>query len=85
MHNRTQELRSVAQPGRALRSGRRGRGFEPRHSDHEIQTACKKWFFCCVLILTQSLNVKNKKVAKNTTVELLLLFLMNIIKLLYQL
>ena len=25
--------RSVAQPGRVLRSGRRGRGFEPRHSD----------------------------------------------------
>ena len=31
-----QSLRSVAQPGRALRSGRRGRWFEPSHSDHRI-------------------------------------------------
>ncbi len=28
--------RSIAQPGRALRSGRRGRGFEPRYSDHTL-------------------------------------------------
>ena len=28
-------FRSVAQLGRALRSGRRGRGFESRHSDSE--------------------------------------------------
>ena len=31
-----QDLRSVAQPGRALRSGRRGRWFEPSHSDHKF-------------------------------------------------
>ena len=30
-------LRSVAQPGRALRSGRRGRWFEPSHSDHKFK------------------------------------------------
>ena len=29
--------RSVAQPGRALRSGRRGRRFESSHSDHFFQ------------------------------------------------
>ncbi len=29
--------RSVAQPGRALRSGRRGRRFESSHSDHSFQ------------------------------------------------
>ena|GEM_PF-4269887 len=28
--------RSVAQPGRVLRSGRRGRWFEPSHSDHKF-------------------------------------------------
>ena len=28
--------RSVAQPGRALRSGRRGRRFESSHSDHYL-------------------------------------------------
>ena len=32
-------FRSVAQPGRALRSGRRGRWFEPSHSDHRLQPA----------------------------------------------
>ena len=37
MHNRvTFEIRSVAQPGRALRSGRRGRWFEPSHSDQNL-------------------------------------------------
>ena len=37
VHNRRCfKLRSVAQPGRALRSGRRGRWFEPSHSDHNF-------------------------------------------------
>ena len=32
------EIRSVAQPGRALRSGRRSRWFESRHSDQTKAT-----------------------------------------------
>ncbi len=36
MHNpAVDSYRSVAQPGRALRSGRRGRWFEPSHSDQK--------------------------------------------------
>ncbi len=30
-------VRSIAQPGRALRSGRRGRRFESCYSDHEFK------------------------------------------------
>ena len=36
-------MRSVAQPGRALRSGRRGRWFEPSHSDHPSHLRCFGW------------------------------------------
>ena len=40
VHNRRAfSFRSVAQPGRALRSGRRGRWFEPSHSDHKSKPA----------------------------------------------
>ena len=33
--------RNVAQPGRALRSGRRGRRFKSCHSDHNIKGGVK--------------------------------------------
>ena len=39
-------MRSVAQPGRALRSGRRGRWFEPSHSDHKSKPAFMPVFIC---------------------------------------
>ena len=44
-------FRNVAQLGRALRSGRRGRGFESRHADDDIekkkdrQGICSVYFF----------------------------------------
>ena len=31
-------VRSIAQPGRALRSGRRGRRFESCYSDHKLKS-----------------------------------------------
>lgn len=37
--------RNVVQPGRTLRSGRRGRRFESSHSDHKIQKSPLRWFF----------------------------------------
>ena len=44
--------RSVAQPGRALRSGRRGRWFEPSHSDHVlIFFVAVGLFFICNLTM----------------------------------
>ncbi len=57
-------LRSVAQPGRALRSGRRGRGFEPRHSDQELNSAfCRIFFhnFSCNLVKCESYLLVRKK------------------------
>ena len=40
--------RSIAQPGRVLRSGRRGRGFEPRYSDHKIKIGLVPVFILCM-------------------------------------
>ena len=41
-------FRSIAQPGRVLRSGRRGRGFEPRYSDHKIKIDLAPVFILCL-------------------------------------
>ena len=65
----TREHRGVAQFGRALRSGRRGRGFKSRHLDHLKQlmiasavflfsgkltpSAFEKQTGCCVIALSQ--------------------------------
>ena len=40
-------LRSIAQSGRALRSGRRGRRFESCYSDHKIKTTLVVVFILC--------------------------------------
>ena len=56
--------RSIAQPGRALRSGRRGRGFEPRYSDQIIFSIQYSWeIFLLQYILTNKLK-KNKDCEK---------------------
>ena len=43
----TREYRGVAQFGRALRSGRRGRGFKSRHLDHlkQLMIASAVFFY----------------------------------------
>ena len=44
-------FRRVAQLGRALRSGRRGRGFESRHADVDIGKKKDRQGFCSVYFL----------------------------------
>ena len=53
MYNITCSRRSVAQFGRALRSGRRGRGFESRHFDYlaGAPKALRNQGFRCFLCL----------------------------------
>ena len=55
--------RSVAQPGRALRSGRRGRGFKSRHSDHQTQSIRNGAFFLYFTSAYKSSNVQLPKLA----------------------
>ena len=40
------DFRDVAQPGSALRSGRRGRWFESSHPDKTIKARVYLWLFC---------------------------------------
>ncbi len=53
--------RSVAQPGRALRSGRRGRWFEPSHSDHFFGGMPFFLFFVCNLLFLNYIYLCRKR------------------------
>ena len=68
--------RGVAQFGRALRSGRRGRGFKSRHLDHEgtvamIQVAAVPFNFSCleVLDIKDLLSSVGSKLRENAEIK----------------
>ncbi len=57
--------RSIAQPGRALRSGRRGRGFEPRYSDQiKFPDQCGWGFFLLQYIRVRTHEKVGRTAAK---------------------
>ena len=69
MHNlhrsiKRSRFRSVAQPGRALRSGRRGRWFEPSHSDQN-----KRHHFCGVFCFARMCGFEPARKAVRTAGE----------------
>ena len=61
---RKSDIRNVVQPGRTLRSGRRGRWFESSHSDHN-----KSRPLWAVFVMVRNKDFSNQRGAGLTTSE----------------